>query len=57
MPKFPHGAVAVIFLSKRNEADPEGYAAAAAGMVKAAEGSAGDDTCFVAAQFEAQDHG
>jgi heme-degrading monooxygenase HmoA len=37
MPKFPPGTVAVIFLSKRSEADPEGYAAAAAEMVKAAE--------------------
>ena len=34
---FPPGSVAVIFLSKRNAQDEEGYAQAAADMVKAAE--------------------
>lgn len=34
---FPPGTVAVIFRSKRSEADAEGYAAAAAEMVKTAE--------------------
>ena len=34
---FPPGTVAVIFRSKRNDADAAGYAAAATEMVKAAE--------------------
>jgi heme-degrading monooxygenase HmoA len=33
---FPPNAVAVIFVSKRSSADPEGYARAAAEMAKAA---------------------
>ena len=37
MQSFPSGAVAVIFRSKRNAAEPEAYAAAAAQMVAAAE--------------------
>ena len=37
MKDFPPGTVAVIFRSKRNDADTEGYAAAAAEMVKTAE--------------------
>ena len=37
MQDFPHGTVAVIFRSKRNDADALGYAHAAAEMMKAAE--------------------
>jgi heme-degrading monooxygenase HmoA len=37
MQPFPPGVVAVIFRSKRNEADPEGYAKAADEMEKAAQ--------------------
>jgi heme-degrading monooxygenase HmoA len=37
MQEIPTGAVAVIFMSKRNDADVEGYAAAAADMLRAAQ--------------------
>ena len=37
MKAFPPGTVAVMFMSKRNDSDPEGYAQAAAEMVKAAQ--------------------
>src|SRR5215469_13930989 len=37
MQPFPPGAVAVIFRSKRNAAEPEAYDAAAAAMAAAAE--------------------
>ena len=36
MTRFPPGAVAVIFVSQRSAADPEGYAAAAEAMAEAA---------------------
>lgn len=36
LPGPPAGAIAVIFLSARNSADPEGYAAAADAMERAA---------------------
>ncbi|WP_454885963.1 antibiotic biosynthesis monooxygenase family protein [Sphingomonas oryzagri] len=36
MSDFPPGSIAVIFLSGRSSADPEGYGAAAAAMAEAA---------------------
>ena len=37
MRDYPKGAVAVIFISGRNDADPQGYARASDAMVAAAE--------------------
>lgn len=40
-PRPPDGAIAVIFVSQRNDADEEGYAAAAQAMARLASGQPG----------------